>query len=209
MKLGNILINGNISVSQDFNVISNMSDIIPDIPTLIVGFEYVNKNYPDFNITDIEIKPNLYWTFKRTEKRDKFEQDLRWFTTKIYQNLVSKINYVFVDPIHHNSRDLIKIFRKIKKINRKITYVNGEMIYIYGENLIFGVDLTIFKYAGTDIVRLKNKIKDNSTVFLENNEILIEYKNIVGGLNNEIKYLPFIYSIRNEENTATSIVHTD
>lgn len=209
MKIGNILTNSKIVVSTDFNVVSKIDDIIPELPTLIVGFEYVNKNYPDFNITKIELKPNFYWTFKRTEKRDKYDQDLLWFVTKCYKDLVSKIKYVFVDPIQYNTRDLIKIYKKIKSINRKITYVNGDMIYIYGENLIFGLDLKLFKYVGTDVVSLKKKIKDNSDTFLEKNDILIEYKNTVGSLSNEIKYLPFIYSIRHEKNTIISIVHTN
>ena len=71
MKVANIVSNNNINVSEEFNVVKSMDEIIHGLPTLIIGFDYVNKNYPDFNILDIELEPNLYWTVKKTERRDK------------------------------------------------------------------------------------------------------------------------------------------
>jgi hypothetical protein len=70
MKVANIVSNNNINVSEEFNVVKSMDEIIHGLPTLIIGFDYVNKNYPDFNILDIELEPNLYWTVKKTERRD-------------------------------------------------------------------------------------------------------------------------------------------
>ena len=101
MKVANIVSTSKVSVSDEFNVVKAMDDIIHGLPTLIVGYDYVNKHYPDFDITDICLGPDLYWTFKRTERRDKHEEDLIWFITKAFEDLTSKVNYVFVDPIQH------------------------------------------------------------------------------------------------------------
>ena len=59
MKIANIVSNNNISVSEEFNVVKSIDEIIDRLPTLIIGFDYVNKHYPDFNILDIELEPPL------------------------------------------------------------------------------------------------------------------------------------------------------
>ena len=195
MKVGNIVSTTNIKVSEEFNVVKSIDDIIVGLPTLIVGWEYVHKNYPKYDITDREISPNLYWTFKITEKRDKHESDIQWFVNKSYSDLVSNITYVFVDPIQYNNREIRKLIRKIKSLKNPISYVNGEMIYIYGENFIFGVDLKLLKYLSINTEKIKNKIKNLSVFSLENGVKIQKYDNFINGLKNEKKYIPFLFSI--------------
>jgi hypothetical protein len=197
MKIANIVSNNNISVSEEFNVVKSIDEIINGLPTLIIGFDYVNKHYPDFNILDIELEPNLYWTVKKTERRDKHAEDLNWFINKVYNDLTKNIKYVFIDPLQYNSKSLYKIVRKLYSIEKLITFLNGDMVYIYGENFIFGVDLKLMSYIGYDKIKLINKIKKISSVFLHEKNIITEYKNHLNNLGYEIKYLPFSYSIRN------------
>jgi hypothetical protein len=72
MKIANIVTNNKINVSEDFNVVTSMDDIIHGIPTLIVSFSYVNKHYPDFDVLEMKIQDNLYWTCTPNEGRDKY-----------------------------------------------------------------------------------------------------------------------------------------
>lgn len=207
MKVANIVSNNKINVSDNFNVVKTMDDIIHGLPTLIVGYDYIDKHYPSFDITNKELDKDLYWTFKRTEKRDKFEADIEWFKSKIFEDLTKKINYVFVDPIQYKPSTLIKIVRKIIKLHNKITYIQGDMIYIYGDDLIFGIDLKLFKFMSMNIDKIKEKIKKISNVFLDDNKILIEYKNNVGKLGEQVRYIPFLYSIINGQNNSSSLIH--
>ena len=207
MKVANIVSTSNINVSDDFNVIKSINDIIDGLPTLIVGYDYVVKNYPDFDVTDICLGKNLYWTVKRTEGRDKFEEDLVWFKTKVYQDLMGSINYVFIDPIQQQPKTLVKIIKKIFSIKNKVSYVHDDMIYIYGDNLIFGLDLKLLNYMKINGIKIKNRIKAISTVFLEDNNIFIEYKKNVGRLGNQVRYIPYFYSIIHGENNTTSLIH--
>lgn len=207
MKIANIVSNNKIDVSEEFNVVQSMDEIIHGLPTLIVGYEYVNKHYPDFDILDIRIENNLYWTFKRTEKRDKFQEDLSWFIRKVYDDLTKEITYIFVDPLQYRSRTLWKIIRKIYSLKKIITYVHGDMIYLYGEKYLFGVDLKLLSYIGLNSAKIRNKIKSMSAVFLGADEILIEYKNTVEELGNKVRYVPYLFSIKNEQNDITSIIH--
>ena len=193
MKVANILTTQKISVSDEFNVVTVMDDIIHGLPTLIVGYDYVNKHFPNFDITNIQLEPNLYWTFKRTERRDKFEEDLNWFKTKVYLDLIKNVNYIFIDPIQQRTPTLWKILRKINSLKYKVTFVHQSMIYIYGENLIFGIDLKLLKFMSMDINKIKNKIKRISDVFLDDNKILIEYRKNVGMLGEQVRFIPFLF----------------
>jgi len=207
MKLANIVSSISIKVSEDFNVVKTIDKIIYGLPTLIVGYDLVDKLYPNFDITNMDLGNNMYWTFKRTEKRDQYEEDLAKFTIKVYKNLLNDVSYVFIDPIQQKYKTLIKIIRKIASLKEVISYQDGQMIYIYGENLIFGVDLKLIHYIGIDSTKIKSKIIAISTVFLRKNEILIEYKKNVELLDNKVMYIPFLYSIRNGENNLTSLIY--
>ena len=204
MKIANIVSKNKINVNEEFNLVESMDEIIHGLPTLIIGFDYVNKHYPDFDILNSELEPNVYWTFKKTERRDKHEEDLIWFENKVYSDLAKTIKYVFVDPIQYNKKSLIKIIRKIYSLDKAITFINDKMIYIYGDNLIFGIDLKLLHFVGLDINKIKYKIKTKSIVFLGESEILIEYKNYIDELGLQVKYLPFLYFIRNEQNNTIS-----
>ena len=184
-----------------------MDNIIHGLPTLILGFDYVNKHYPDFDVMDRKLGENLYWTVKRTEKRDKYEEDLSWFVTKVLTDLISEISYVFVDPIQYNSRTIRKVIRKFHTMENKITYQNGQMLYIYAEKIIFGVDLKLLKYIGLDYKKIKEKIIRKSLVFLTNDKILIEYKKTVEELDNQVRYIPYLFSITNEQNNTSSVIY--
>lgn len=207
MKIANIVSNQKVNISQEFNVVDSMDDVIHGLPTLILGFDYVNKHYPDFDVMSRKLGDNLYWTVKRTEKRDKYEEDLSWFVTKVLTDLISEISYVFVDPIQYNSRTIRKVIRKFHSMQNKITYQNGQMLYIYDEKIIFGVDLKLLKYIGLDYNKIKEKIIRKSKVFLTNDKILIEYKKTVTELDNQVRYIPYLFSITNEQNNTTSVIH--
>jgi hypothetical protein len=205
--IANIVSKNSISVSQDFNVVDSMDNIIHGLPTLIIGIDLTESSYPDFDILDRCIEENIYWTFKKTEKRDKFNQDLDWFITKTYTDLINKVNYVFIDMIQYRKQTLIKIVRKIYSLQNIVTFIHNEMLYLYGDNIIFGLDLKLAKYMSMNVIKLKHKIKEISTDFLDSEEILIEYKNIVDILNGKIRIIPYLYSIRNGQNNVTSSIY--
>jgi hypothetical protein len=52
---------------------------------------------------------------------------------------------------------------------------------------------------GYNVDSFLKKIKNLSKVFLDNDEILIEYKNKLGMLEDEVKYVPLLYSINKNE----------
>jgi hypothetical protein len=195
MKLANIVTTVSINVTKDFNVVKSLDEIIQGLPTLIIGWDYVKKNYDNYDISDRTLGPNLYWTFKKTEKRDLHEEDIYKFTQLIYNNLIKEISYVFIDPIITKKRVIKKILKKIHNTQDIVSYHHNGMVYMYGDKIIFGVDLNLIEFIGLDTNRILSKIKDKSKYFLIKNTIFIEYKNKVENLDNQVKYVPYLYSI--------------
>jgi hypothetical protein len=207
MKIANIVTSNKLDISEQFNIVESMDNIIHGLPTLIIGFDTVNNLYPDFDILEIKVEDNIYWTFKKNEKRDKYDEDLNWFIQKVYDDLAKNCSYVFVDVIQYNKTILTKIIRKIKSFNKIVTYHTSDMMYINGDNFIFGVDLKLIKYVGLDESKIINKIKCLSNVFLSDNEIIIEYKKYVEDLGLPNKYIPYLYSITHDEKDITSSIY--
>jgi len=195
MILGNIVSTTKINVSDDFNVVKSMDEIIHGLPTLIIGFDIAVKSYPNLDVISRKADENVYWTFKRTEKRDIFEEDMYNFTHLCYYSLVSDIAYYFIDPLSLSKRSIKKIIRKIKLFNNPIIYRNDDMVYIYGEKLIFGLDLSLLEFVGLKKERVLSKLSKINQVLLGDNQIFIEYKKRVENLDNQVKFIPYLYSI--------------
>lgn len=203
MKVGNIVSDEKLSVSCDFNVVKTMDEIIHGLPTLIIDFEYIKKNYKDYKVMNRRLSNNLYWTFKKTEKRDLHDEDLYHFTRKCYLNYCLNSTYLFLDPTSFTIKKTKKILDKLYSSKNIVTYNKFDsdrgldMLYIYAENIVFGVDLNYCHSFGIDREKLRNKIQRISAVFLESNTIFIEYKNAMDVLENQEYYIPILYSIRN------------
>lgn len=197
-KIANIVSDNTIDVSEIFNVVKTMDEIQHGLPTLIVGLDLADKLYPDFDITDICLAPNVYWTFKKTQKRDKYAEDLNFFVNKVYYGLLKGVTYYFVDLIQNKTKTLKRIIQKIREFKHVTTYIHNDMIYIYSNNLIFGIDLKLARYIGMDVDKLIIKIKSISNVFLTYDEILIEYKKNLEEMDLQARYIPYLVSIINE-----------
>jgi len=197
MKIANIVTSNKVDVTDDINVVKSIDDIIDGIPTLVTSYEWVSENYTDYDIYDKRLGENLYWTFARTERRDIFTLDIEDFITLVNQKLIEKVDYVLLDVILFHPSTVNKIIRKIFSISNKIAFKHKEMVYIYGDELIFGIDLNMLDYMGINVNIVENKIKSICDVFLENSEIFIEYKDNMERLEHAVKYIPYLYAIKN------------
>lgn len=198
MKIANIVTLNKVDVGDDINVVKTLDEIIEGIPTLVTSYEWVSKNYTDYEIYDKKLSDNLYWTFARTERRDIFAEDVDKFVTLANHKLVEDIKYILLDVILLHPNSIMKIIKKLYSIKYKIAFKHKEMIYIYGDGLIFGIDLSMLNYFGVDTNMVQSKIKSKTNVFLENSEIFIEYKDNMERLGHSVKYIPYLYYIKNE-----------
>lgn len=191
---------------KSFNQVKSISDIRNDQPILIIGWDIINTLYENVNILERKINNKIYWTFKKKEKRDLHEEDLLNFIEFSYNNIIKDIQYIFVDPIQYSLGKIKKILKKIKESKNNIGYKQNNMVYIYCNNLIFGIDLKLLKFMGFDIDKITLKIDKCTYVFLNSDDILIEYKEYIERLNNEVKYIPYLHSIKYGQNSTTSFL---
>jgi hypothetical protein len=197
MKIGNIVSPTTISVSEDFNVVGAVDKVIDGLPTLIIGWDYIKQNFPDYNILNRTLGPNIFWTFKRSEKRDWFEEDLFNFTEHSYKSFISNTTYIFLDLIIFSKKKVIKILRKIYSSSHIISYEHDSMIYIYLDNFIFGIDLNQLMFLDMNVEKIKTRIKRVSSSFLTKEDIFIKYKTRIEYLDNQWKFVPYLYQKEN------------
>lgn len=194
MYIANIITNSNINVDKYFNVSNSLDNIIPNLPTLIIGWDIVKTINPYADFIDKKLSENTYWTFKKIERRDIYESDLYDFISLSYQNLIKDISYQFVDFIQ--DLNVRTTFKTILKDKQKITYQHQSMLYIYSDKIIYGIDLNQGAYLEYDTETILHKLKITSKVFLDD-KIITEYNDIIEMLDNQIKYIPYLYYIEN------------
>ena len=194
--VGNIFTLDKIKVDDNFNVVNSYNEIIEGIPTLVIGIDSATDLYGKLNYIDRKIDNLNYWTFSKKEKRLLFEEDLFYFIENSYKNLTNRIEYIFVDVILYDDEKVKNIIKKIKSFNNNISFLTDKMLYIYSDKYIFGFDIKQIEYVKGDIDKFISKMKSLSKDFLLNNEILIEYKNNLGMLEDDLKYIPVLYSMR-------------
>lgn len=199
MKIGNLVTDKKIRVNKNINLVTSIDDIIEGIPTLVVGISNIKKIEPNPDFVYRKISDTLYWTFNKNERRHLFEEDLYYFIENCYKFLVSEISYLFVDMITYSKDSITKIFNKIGQTDKIITFKYKDMVYVYSDKYIFGIDLKQVKFIKGDVNKLMSKIKGLSSVFLDNERLFIKYNNELEILNNQIKYIPLLYSINNYE----------
>lgn len=194
MFVGNIVSKSNLNIDKYFNVVESLDNIIQGLPTLIIGWDIVKTIEPNADFIDKKLSKDIFWTFKKTERRDIFEEDLYNFIHYSYNLLVKDIKYEYIDFIQLNKDETKEVFNNIKN-NKSISYFYNNMVYINNKNTIYGVDLKLIKYLDFDVEKTIKKIKSYSNVFLIDSNIIIEYKDIIEMLDNQVKYVPYLYSI--------------
>jgi hypothetical protein len=105
-----------------------MGEVIHGLPTLIIDYNYVEKNYPNFDIGTNCLSKDLYWTFKKNQDRDKHAEDLKFFINKIYVDLLNNVPYFFVDLINYQSKTIIKVIKKLIILKN---YIHIVMVKCY------------------------------------------------------------------------------
>ena len=206
--IGNIVSSKPIEYDKRINTVNSIDNITNNLPTLIIGYTITKDLHPDkIDFLTKKIEEDLFWTFTLQEKRKVHEIDIENFIQYCYENTIKDISYLFVDPIQFNTRTLKKVINKIYSLDKPVSFLYHDYVYIYGECIIFGIDLHLCEFFfGIKKDKIKNKIKSICNGVLLDDNILIEYKDYLGRLNTT-KYIPFLYSLENEQKNSSSIIH--
>jgi hypothetical protein len=152
--------------SELYNVVSTKKELIEGIPTLVIGWEYTKKLYPNANILNWEIGDDIFWTFGNRERRQRYEETLIKFRKYAINKFVKSIRYKFISFINDDGYNAIRIILS-NKINSNI-YIYNDMIYITDiiGKVVYGFSLKEYDYIGMD---RKELLKD---IFTSKNNII-------------------------------------
>jgi hypothetical protein len=204
MKVGNI-VNCNSEIDENYFNCMDIDEFLAcglindkrmELPTLIVGWETVKSNFGDVSILSKMVEPptedgygGIYWTFSKAEKRGIYEENLKEFKEKCYQDLVKEIKTYNIDPIVYNINNMDELYLKIRNLSGGVGYLFQErIVYVYKDNSIFMVDLELLDFIGFDGKGVVEYLKDNLDVFSEDLEE--EYTEELKHL--DIKYTPYL-----------------
>ena len=164
-------------------------------PTLFVGIENAKKNIKDFSILDKKYGDNIYWTYKKTEKRVEFEDDIEKFYNNIIYNISCNIKYYYINIYNLRYNKIKKLYNILFSDKGKYIYISNEMIYLlYKDNIILGISLNLLEYIKIKKEKILSKLYSN-----KNNIICTDVSKCVKAIRNEIgnnKYVvPYFMSI--------------
>ena len=164
-------------------VVENESECTLDVPKLIIGLskakEYAQSKGFEFDILEHMFPDGNMWTFKKTEKREIYEENIIEFKNYIIKSISKNINYYYINIYNLKYKDIKRLYNILfnNKFNRNINYIfiDKEMMYYYLENNnVIGISLGLMKYMGIDREKVISKIKsgkNNSIVFSSNKKL--------------------------------------
>ena len=164
-------------------VVKNESECTLDVPKFIIGLskakEYAQSKGFEFDILDHMFPDGNMWTFKKTEKREIYEENIIEFKNYIIKSISKNINYYYINIYNLKYKDIKRLYNILfnNKFNRNINYIfiDKEMMYYCLENNnVIGISLGLMKYMGIDREKIISKIKsgkNNSIVFSSNKKL--------------------------------------
>ena len=181
--LGYIVSDSKIKNLKGF--VEQVSDVsLADLtkPTLFVGVENARKNIEGFSILKKKYGDNIFWTYKKTEKRVDFEDDINYFYNNIIYNISCNINYYYINILKLKYNKIKKLYNILFSSNKKYIYISNNMIYIlYKENIILGISLNLLEYIKIKKDKILDKLYSN-----KNNVICTDVSQCIKSIKNEI-----------------------
>lgn len=194
--IANILTDEPFNEGELYNVVRDKEELVPDIPTLIIGWERTKAEYPDASIIEWKVADNVYWTYGKYERRDKYEVNVKKFQDLSFKKFVESLKYVFYDVMLEGEDRFIKFIELLLSNVQKTVYITGDMMYIYIDytKKVVGVSLRDCDYLGeTYKKRIFSAMYNNpSVILLKNNDAIS--KEIRFKTRGKAYILPYLYS---------------
>ena len=171
--IANILTDEPFSEAELYNVVRDHDSIISDIPTLIIGWEKTKELYPDASIIEWNVDENVYWTYGKYERRDKYEINVKKFQDLAFKKYIDSVNYVFYDVILEGEDRFTRFIELLLSNMQKTVYVTGDMMYIHIDytKKVVGVSLRDCDYVDeTYKKRIFSAMYNNPSVILLKNK---------------------------------------
>lgn len=157
-----------------YKICKNISEIDKALPTLVVGVGNAKQSFgDDLNYINRKIDEKTFWTYKITEKRSSYENDLEKFNLLVTKDFKNSINYKYINLLT-SSLSIKKRLLSFLSENDVWYYVTNNMIYIsYGVNVL-GISLDECEYLGIKKEKIFNKLKKHTQNIMSSNRLLFD-----------------------------------
>lgn len=182
-KIANILANNKKNpFGEIFNVVQVYEDLMVGIPTLIIGLENAKKYIDGFNIIDKQYG-DVWWTFKKTERRCEYEDDIMAFYNYAILHEMEKNQYIYIDILNYGYNKAKKILNFFNSSDKKYVFLtkNSNFMFVYCEkyNAVFGLSLELCEYLGYEKNRIYKLMRNCE--YVKNTKFIIpEIKKAMG-----------------------------
>lgn len=141
-----------LSVGELYNIVNDTADIIPGIPTLIIGWQRAKELYPEASIIEWKLDDDTFWTYGKFEKRDKFEENVARFNTLAFKRLNEYVLYFFYDVLLWGESKFKSFLEYLQSDTKKTIYVTNDMLYVrdIGDFKVIGLSLRDCDYLNED-----------------------------------------------------------
>lgn len=179
-------------------VVKNESECTLDVPKLIIGLskakEYAQSKGFEFDILDHMFPDGNMWTFKKTEKREIYEETIIEFKNYIIKSISKNINYYYINIYKLKYNKIKKLYNIINSKNKNYIYINRGMIYfLYEDNKILGLSLNMLRYAGIKSNKIINTIKSNPSNIIYDDDFPLA-RELRKEIDNKMYALPYLLS---------------
>lgn len=193
--IANILTDKNFTDSELYNVVSSKDKLIGDIPTLIIGWGYTKKMYPEANILDWKINDNIFWTYGKREKRNKYEENIDKFKKLSINKFIKSVKYQYYNLLTISEEEKKYIISLLCRDSKTHIYINCDMVYIFDDenNIVIGFSLRDIDYINNGRKKMFNIILRNKNNNIIDIKDTLSYDMKISL--NECKYvIPYLYS---------------
>lgn len=194
--IANILTDEPFNNSGLYNVVRDSSELVSGIPTLIIGWDRTRSEYPDASIIEWEVADNVYWTYGKYERRDKYEANINKFQDLAFKKFIESLDYMFYDVLLTAKEKFDSFLLSLGTDAKKTVYVTGDMMYIYydGTKKVIGLSLRDCDYLEETMKkRIFSSIYNSKSINLlkNNDEMSREIRFKARG---RAYILPYLYS---------------
>ena len=193
--IANILTDKKFTDSELYNVVSSKDKLIGDIPTLIIGWGYTKKMYPEANILDWKINDNIFWTYGKREKRNKYEENVEKFKKASINKFIKSVKYQYYNLLTISEEEKKYIISLLCRDCKTHIYINCDMVYIFDDenNIVIGFSLRDIDYINSSRKKMFNIILRNKNNNIIDIKDTLSYDMKISL--NECKYvIPYLYS---------------
>lgn len=186
MNIGNILVPNNKYIVQPYyKKCLSLNDIDANTPTLIIGYNEAKANIQNFSIIKKDYKDqNLYWTYKKNEKKIDNETDTERFNKTCIDTYIKNKEYIFINVILLSYERTKRLISFIKNSDIKHFYIEGnKFIYMHHKNKVYGFSLTTSDFYGLKTNAILKLIKSN-----KQNIILNDFKFLPNSLKKDLNF---------------------